>query len=67
MNEEAKRYDTDDELFAAQKVPVVHYTTPMTDDRVRMIVRDELQRAGLLNSQMPNVCSPPPPENPLNL
>lgn len=31
-------------------LPVRHYTVPMDDERVRQIVRDELQRAGLLNS-----------------
>ena len=31
-------------------LPVQHYTEKMTDERVRLIVRDELQRAGLFNS-----------------
>ena len=31
-------------------LPVQHYTEKMTDERVRLIVRDELQRAGLLDS-----------------
>lgn len=30
---------------------VQHYTVPMDDERVRQIVRDELLRSGLLNSQ----------------
>ena len=33
-----------------QPLPVQHYTVPMDDERVRQIVRDELQRAGLFNS-----------------
>ena len=30
-----------------------HYTVPMSDDRVRLIVRDELQRAGLFERLKP--------------
>ena len=33
-----------------QAPPVQHYTLPITEERVRQIVRDELQRAGLFNS-----------------
>ena len=31
-------------------LPPRHYTVPMDDERVRQIVRDELQRAGLFNN-----------------
>ena len=31
-------------------LPVQHYTTPMSEERVRLIVRDEMQRSGLMNS-----------------
>ena len=38
------------EQTTLRPVSVQHYTEKMTDERVRQIVRDELQRAGLLNS-----------------
>lgn len=37
-----------DHLCVYMPVPPQHYTVPMSDDRVRLLVREELQRLGLL-------------------